>query len=427
MRVLDLAIVFGMIGEATLPGAAPPAPPIDSPRIAALQRAVQTGDKTAVDTFCREVKGKAPIVEAIPGTDAEVWATYLWMGNKDTERVAVVGGVPIAVMKELARLPGTDLWYWTERTPRTGRFGYGFLVNPRRGSLARVQNDPLAARTYAEQSIAEMPGAPAQPWSDRKKGVPEGKRERFIVKSAVLKQDRRVTVYTPAGYDPKAGEYDLLIVFDGEASGGDVVGDNPIPGHVILDNLTAARKIAPVVAVFVESGETRDHDLGCDPTFAAFAAEELVTWVRGRYQVTKDSRRVTVSGFSRSGLGAAYCAFKHPEVIGNVIAMSGAFWWYPEADEDARKKPPVRVIDRETGRLTRQIAASKPVPVRFYLEAGRFEVGLGGGIRTETRRLRDVLEAKGCSVIYREPVGDHDYAVWRGSFADAILALTDKK
>ena len=108
MRVLDLAIVFGMIGEATLPGAAPPAPPIDSPRIAALQRAVQTGDKTAVDTFCREVKGKAPIVEAIPGTDAEVWATYLWMGNKDTERVAVVGGVPIAVMKELARVLAPD-------------------------------------------------------------------------------------------------------------------------------------------------------------------------------------------------------------------------------------------------------------------------------------------------------------------------------
>ena len=67
----------------------------------------------------------------------------------------------------------------------------------------------------------------------------------FQVPSAALKADRKVTVYTPAGYDPKAGENDLLIVFDGEASGGDVEGENPIPGHVILDNLVAAKKIAP--------------------------------------------------------------------------------------------------------------------------------------------------------------------------------------
>lgn len=409
-----------------LAAADPPLRPIDSPRIAALQKRVEAGDKEALDRFWREVKGKAPLVEPITGSEAEVWATFVWRGDEGTERVALVGGVPIAVMKELTRLPGTDLWYRTERTPRAGRFGYGFIVNPRSGSPAKVHNDPLAGRTYAEQAAAEMPGAPPQPWSERAKGVPEGKREAFTVPSASLKADRKVTVYTPAGYDPKAGENDLLIVFDGEASGGDVEGDNPIPGHVILDNLIAAKKIAPAVAVFVESGQARDRDLGCHEPFAAFAAEELVPWVRERYRVSKDPLRVTVAGFSRGGLGAAYCAFKYPAVFGNVLAMSGAFWWYPEADEDARKKPPVREIDRETGWLTRQFAAGKPVPVRFYLEAGRFEVGLGGGIRAETRRLRDVLEAKDCAVVYREPVGDHDYAVWRGSFADGHLALAQR-
>jgi enterochelin esterase family protein len=83
-------------------------------------------------------------------------------------------------------------------------------------------------------------------------------------------------------------------------------------------------------------------------------------------------------------------------------------------------------VDRETGWLTRQIVRGGPVPVRFYLEAGRFEVGLCGGIRAETRRLRDVLEAQGCTVIQREPVGDHDYAVWRGSLADGLLALANR-
>jgi enterochelin esterase-like enzyme len=420
MRFLFAVIGVALVGSEAVFAADPP---IDSPRIAALHKALQAGDTAALDRFWRDLQGKAPLAEPIPGSDSEVWATFVWRAEKDTEKVALVGGVPVAVMKELTRLPGTDLWYWTERTPITARFGYGFIINPRRGSPSKVRNDLFAARTFAEQSIAEMPGAPPQPWSEPVKGVPEGKRQAFTVKSAVLKADRKVTVYTPAGYDPKSGDSDLLVVFDGEASGGDVSGDNPIPGHVILDNLIAGKKIGPVVAVFVESGDTRDRDLGCHQPFATFVAEELVPWVRERYRVSKDPKRATLAGFSRGGLGAAYCAFRHPDVFGNVLALSGAFWWYPEADEDGRKKPPVRAIDRETGWLTRQFAANPPVPVRFYLEAGRFEVGLGGGIRTDTRRLRDVLEAKGLTVIYREPVGDHDYAVWRGSFADGLLAL----
>jgi enterochelin esterase family protein len=73
--------------------------------------------------------------------------------------------------------------------------------------------------------------------------------------------------------------------------------------------------------------------------------------------------------------------------------------------------------------LTRQFAQQSRQPVRFYLEAGTFEVGLGGGQRTECRRLRDVLQAKGYRVIYHEYTGDHDYVTWRGSFADGLLAL----
>jgi enterochelin esterase-like enzyme len=55
-------------------------------------------------------------------------------------------------------------------------------------------------------------------------------------------------------------------------------GFNVIPGHVILDKLIAAKRIPPTVAVFVESGETRDRDLGCHPAFAAFVAPN---WFRG--------------------------------------------------------------------------------------------------------------------------------------------------
>jgi enterochelin esterase-like enzyme len=66
------------------------------------------------------------------------------------------------------------------------------------------------------------------------------------------------------------------------------------------------------------------------------------------------------------------------------------------------------------------------MPLRFYLEAGQFEINEGGGIRTESRRLRDVLEAKGYPVTYSEHPGGHDFIVWRGTFADGLLALLGK-
>jgi enterochelin esterase family protein len=38
--------------------------------------------------------------------------------------------------------------------------------------------------------------------------------------------------------------------------------------------------------------------------------------------------------------------------------------------------------------------------------------------------LRDVLEAKGYRVTYSEFVGGHNEVCWRGSFANALMALS---
>ena len=61
------------------------------------------------------------------------------------------------------------------------------------------------------------------------------------------------------------------------------------------------------------------------------------------------------------------------------------------------------------------------------MEAGIFE-GMGGGLAgaglvLQNRHLRDVMISKGYEVAYREFSGGHDYACWRGSLADGLIAL----
>ena len=60
---------------------------------------------------------------------------------------------------------------------------------------------------------------------------------------------------------------------------------------MMLWGITPERLRRATVAVFVDSGATRDRDLGCHPPFAEFVATELVPWARARYRVARDPAR----------------------------------------------------------------------------------------------------------------------------------------
>ena len=110
-----------------------------------------------------------------------------------------------------------------------------------------------------------------------------------------------LTVYTPptqgkarpaaAGRD---GRCWLLVAFDGG-----------FPAmESTLDNLIAAGKIPPVVAIGVEnrSGESRDQDLNGSDRFAEFLATELVPWARQTYPVDDRASHTLIGGVSLGGL-----------------------------------------------------------------------------------------------------------------------------
>jgi len=187
-----------------------------------------------------------------------------------------------------------------------------------------------------------------------------------------------------------------------------------------LDNLIAASKIPPTVTVLLPNLPSRRlDDLLPNPEFGDFVAKELVPWVRSHYNVAKDSSRTTVGGYSAGGVASAFMGLRHPEVFGNVISQSGAFWWAPD-------HYPIPDSTTEPNWMAKQFVISPKLPLRFYLEAGTFETdrdGNGGQILEPTRHLRDVLLAKGYDVHYQQFVGGHDGLTWQGSLADALIAL----
>lgn len=398
-----------------------------SPRLDALRKEIATAGPVALERFWRRLAGEGtPLVE---GEGSERLVTFVWRGGDETRNVLVVvspsdlGSEEGIAGARLSRIPGTDVWFKSRRMRADARFGYAFSVNDpltlsateaeEEARWAALKPDPLNSRPAPEPlaSLAELPAARPQPWIVPRPEVPRGKLAESSFRSEQLGNERILKIYTPPGYDPKEKPYDLLIVLDGRTYTSD------IPGPTILDNLIAAGRIPPLVAVFVAnpSAEARVREMSCHPPFAEFLAGELIPWVRRGYRVTDDPARTAIAGSSLGGLAAACAAVRHPEVFGNVLSLSGSFYW--RSPDEA-----------EPEGLARQLAAGPKLPLRFYLEAGLMEdrPREGTSLLAANRHLRTVLQARGNAVEYREFNGGHSILNWRGSFADGLLALFGK-
>jgi enterochelin esterase-like enzyme len=411
--------------------------PNPSPRMEALRKQAASG-KADIKAFWKQVTAEGtPLVESIEEDPQHQLVTFLWRGTSETRNVFPVGSFKIGGRYPLDyvfhQIPLTDVWYLTVRLPTGARFTYGLSENdllvfdgfqPER--FATTQVDPLNphrwgcapdATRYDCQSMAEIKGAVPQPWILKNGGVAAGRIEKQKIHSEILKNEHDLSIYLPAGYRANATPYDLVVIFDESAY------LTKVPTPVILDNLVAASKIPPTVAVLIAnpSQESRNEELTPNSKFADFLAKELVPWIHAHYNVTDDPGKTVVAGSSLGGLTAVYAGYKHPEVFANALCQSGSFWWAPDhsgAISDG--------VTTETGWMAKQFIASSKLPLRFYIDAGSFEFdsnGTGGGILETSRDMRDVLLAKGYEVDYQQFVGGHDYLSWRGTFADGLMDL----
>jgi enterochelin esterase-like enzyme len=410
-----------------------------SPRIASLQAEIESGNSSALDTFWREIGEQGtPLIEPVEGDDRHSWVTFLWRATEPTQNVVVISALSGSNTYNLksflmVNIKGTDVWYKTYRARNDLRTTYRLSVNDPlvpweevededwQDYSARFRIDPLNPCRYvypkdpenAEDkgrvySILELPGAKVQEWVKPRPGVRAGRLEELHFRSETLNNERRVQVYTPAGYNPDSEPYPLLMLFDGWSY------TRYMSATTTLDNLIAAGRIPPMLAIFLDSPD-RNNELPCNSHFASFLAHELVPWARKLYHISHDASRNVVGGASYGGLAATYAAMRYPQLFGNVLSQSGAFWWKPDSDPEHEW-------------LTRQfVSREEDLPLRFYLDVGLLEKwpapDNGPDILISNRHMRDVLLAKGYRVHYAEFNGGHDDIWWQSGLADGLIAL----
>ncbi len=385
-------------------------PRLASPTLVELAQQLAKGGDTEAFWAARAAQG-TPLVEPLPGQPQQRLVTFLWRGAQQNVRMF---GAPSGRHEALERLGSSDVWYRSFEVPASTRLSYQLAPDvpqsdDRRVILASTRRDPLNPATFADssgdpwlsRSRLELPDAPPQPWTAVRADVAPGSLERKRLASAVLGNERDIYLYRPTGWRANASGQALLVLFDAHAY------TRQVPTPTILDNLVADGLIPPTAALIIAnpSDLSRQHELPPNPLFARFMAEELLPWAR-EHGLSAPAASTVVAGSSYGGLASAYLGLMHPELFGNVLSLSGSYWWSREGEAP--------------GWLTREYVNAPRKPLRFYLQAGLFE---GPTILDTNRHLRDVLRAKGYAVEAVENPAGHDYLQWRGSLPCGLVSL----
>jgi enterochelin esterase-like enzyme len=391
-----------------------------SPRIARLRRDLRAALPGALENFWREVTAAGtPLVEPFDGDTSLV--TFLWRGQARSTSVA--WGVDV----RLLRIPDTDVWYGSQTLPADLRTIYHLAhdgadsiptdprgegpshidaYNPHPFTFPGDPDDPTDHDQWL--SLLQLPAAPNEEWTAPRAGVARGSMLHANLASVALDGPRRVSMYRPA--DIPTDGLPTLVVFDGFLS------RTVLKIPTTLDNLIAAGRVPPLVALFVSSpnDHRREEELRPGQSIVDFTTRELMPWARRQWRISEDPKDRAIAGASRGGLAAAYVALRAPDVFGAVISQSGSFWW-PSPQEGQPEW------------LIREYAKHPRAPLRFYLDVGsREDIPGPGGAPSQllvNRRMRDTLRDRGYPVVYAEYTGGHDYVNWRRTFADALIAV----
>lgn len=263
--------------------------------------------------------------------------------------------------------------------------------------LALAAPSALVTPAAMAQSGDEKFPAPPAGFDVRREGIDRGKLETVEYDSTTVGLNRKARVYTPPGYSEDQ-KYPVLYLLHG--IGGDenewVRGGSP---DVILDNLYADKKAAPMIVVMpngraAKDITARDPIPKQSPAFAAFEKDlrnDLIPFVERTYPVTADRESRALAGLSMGG----------GQALNFGLANLDTFAWVGGFSSAPNTKRPADLIE-DPAEATKKLRL-------LYLACGDKD-----GLFRISQGVHNMLDEKRVPHVYRViPGGRHDFKVWK--------------
>lgn len=232
---------------------------------------------------------------------------------------------------------------------------------------------------------------------------------------------RRMTVYTPAGYETSDRRYPVLYLLHG--MGGDENAWSELGRAIqILDNMIAAGEVKPLIVVMPNGNAgleavPGESSLGMVQPFtnlpkakASFPEHfpEIVNYVDKNYRTIADKKGRAITGLSMGGGHSFEISKNNPDMFDYIGLFSAAVRMPGENRADMK--------DNATIDALKTFFAKNPK--LYYIAIGKDDFLL-----PLNNEYRQILDGMGANYVYVESDGGHIWRNWRNYLTDFLPRL----
>lgn len=241
--------------------------------------------------------------------------------------------------------------------------------------------------------------------------VPHGTVSRVWYDSPALGLERRMTVYTPAGYETGGKRYPVLYLLHG--MGGDEEAWISLGRTAqILDNLIAQGKAKPMIVVMPNGNASQEAAPGessrgmVPPTMQLpktmegsyeQAFPEIVKFIDKNYRTVKSKSGRAIAGLSMGGFHSLHISKQYPDMFNYVGLFSAAIMPNKEASSP--------IYENMEGKLKVQFDKN---PALYWIAIGKTDF-----LYKANEEYRKLLDKKGYKYTYYESDEGHIWKNWR--------------
>ncbi|TXE05210.1 esterase [Algoriphagus aquimarinus] len=299
------------------------------------------------------------------------------------------------------------VWSFTSSALSPELYSYSFIVD---GLKTTDQSNPFLIRDVASVTNIFIVGE-GQAALYKVKDVPHGTVARRWYDSPGLKMDRRLTIYTPPGYEQSNEKFPVLYLLHG--AGGDEEAWIALGRTAqIMDNLIAQGKAKPMIVVMPNGNVIQDAAPGegnegmykpafmipktMDGTYEG-SFKDIIKFVENNYQVKANKADRAIAGLSMGGYHTMHISRFYPNTFDYMGLFSAAIM----PREDATNS----VYSDIDGTLKTQMDNGYKL---YWIAIGKTDF-----LYDANKEYRAKLDAMGMPYKYVESEGGHIWRNWR--------------
>lgn len=312
-------------------------------------------------------------------------------------------------------LGDNGVWSFTTEPLEPELYLYNFIID----SIQTL--DPL--NFYVNRDVTWLanrllvPGENSIPY-DENNSVAHGTVRKMWYNSPSLGFDRRLSVYTPAGYETSDRSYPVLYMLHG--MGGDenawleigrlaqimdwqIANGLAEPMIVVMPNGNPRMQISPADGSLLRPMPQMTEYQVIDGTYEA-SFSEIIEFIEANFRTVPDKKHRAIAGLSMGGFHSMTISKEFPDLFDYVGLFSAATHRILNRDGYIKDDVPEVYRDYE-GKIARQFAAN---PTLYWIGIGKDDFLYNGNVE-----FRKMLDEAGHKYEYVESEGGHTWRNWR--------------